>query len=72
VKGMDHMVRTMFNSTSATLPEAVRMASLTPAQRAGMGDRTGSLEAGKAADILALTEALEVERVFIGGKEFAC
>ncbi len=69
VKGMDHMVRTMAASSSASLHEVIRMASLTPAQRVGMGDRTGSLECGKAADILVLTEALEVERVFMGGEE---
>ena len=31
--GMDHMVRQMRRSTGATLPEVVRMASLTPAER---------------------------------------
>ncbi len=69
VKGMDHMVRTMAAVTSASLPEVIRMASLTPAQRVGMVDHTGSLEPGKIADILVLTDALEVERVFLGGHE---
>jgi N-acetylglucosamine-6-phosphate deacetylase len=71
VKGMDHMVRTMAASTSASLPEVIRMASLTPAQRVGMGDRAGSLEPGKDADILVLTEALQVERVFLAGEEYS-
>ncbi len=71
VKGMDHMVRTMLKSTTASLPEVIRMASLTPAERVGMGDRIGSLAFGKRADILVLTEALEVQRVFMGGEEYA-
>lgn len=67
VTGMDHMVRTMARSTSASLAEVVRMASLTPAERAGIASETGSLETGKLADILVLSEDLAVERVFIGG-----
>jgi N-acetylglucosamine-6-phosphate deacetylase len=64
------MVRTMLKSTTASLPDVIRMASLTPAERVGMGDRIGSLALGKRADILVLTESLEVERVFIGGEEY--
>jgi N-acetylglucosamine-6-phosphate deacetylase len=71
VKGMDHMVRTMKASTSASLAEVVRMASLTPAERAGIGHETGNLEPGKRADVLVLNESLEVERVFVSGQEFA-
>jgi N-acetylglucosamine-6-phosphate deacetylase len=71
VKGMDHMVRTMAASTTASLAEAIRMASLTPAQRAGMDNRIGSLEPGKVADILVLNDALEVERVYLAGVELA-
>jgi N-acetylglucosamine-6-phosphate deacetylase len=75
VKGMDHMVRTMFASMAAsggaTLPEVIRMASLTPAQRVGMETQTGSLEAGKVADILVLSDTLAVERVFLGGVEYS-
>jgi N-acetylglucosamine-6-phosphate deacetylase len=72
VKGMDHMVRTMAAATSASLPEVIRMSSLTPAQRVGMADRVGSLEPGKVADILVLTDTLEVDRVFLAGHEYSC
>ena len=67
VVGMDTMVRRMATATSASLPEVVRMASLTPAKRAGIADQIGSLEAGKLADILVLTSDLEVEQVYLGG-----
>ncbi len=70
VVGMDAMVRNMVAMTSAGIVEAVRMATLTPAERAGIGGSTGSLEAGKRSDILLLDRSLEVKRVFIAGVEF--
>ena len=42
VSGMDRMVRTMVGATSASLPEAVRMASLTPAELAGVAGRSAA------------------------------
>ena len=46
------------------------MASLTPAQRAGKGvNRVGSLEVGKQADMLVLTDKLEVRASFFPGKK---
>ena len=69
VVGMDHMVRTMLSAGAASLPDVIRMASLTPAERTGLAD-TGSLERGKRADILVLSETLQVERIFIGGVEY--
>ncbi len=70
VRGMDHMVRTMAAAGAASPPGSVRMASLTPAERVGMESDIGSLAPGKRADILVLSESLQVERVFIGGEEF--
>ncbi|WP_395735556.1 N-acetylglucosamine-6-phosphate deacetylase [Prosthecobacter sp.] len=69
VVGLDHMVRHMKKSTSATLADAVRMASLTPAERTGMARSCGSLEKGKLADVLVLNRRLEVQRTFISGVE---
>lgn len=69
VVGMDHMMRHMKKNTSATLPEAVRMASLTPAERTGIARSCGSLEKGKLADVLVINRRLEVQRTFIGGVE---
>ncbi|MCR9294134.1 MAG: amidohydrolase family protein [bacterium] len=67
VVGMDHMVRHMRQSTTASLPEVIRMASLTPARRAGISDRTGSLQVGKQADLLILNSELEIQRVIARG-----
>jgi N-acetylglucosamine-6-phosphate deacetylase len=63
------MVRHMLKNTTATLPEVFCMASLTPADRTGIAQQTGSLEISKLADILILGKHLDVVRVFVGGRE---
>lgn len=70
IMGMDHMVRTMARATKAPLQDVIRMATLTPAERSGIARKVGSLEKGKAADLLVLDKKLAVKRVFIGGQEF--
>jgi N-acetylglucosamine-6-phosphate deacetylase len=70
IVGMDTMMRNMARMTSAGEVDAIRMATLTPADRVGMAAEIGSLEAGKRADVLILSRALDVQRVFIGGEEF--
>jgi N-acetylglucosamine-6-phosphate deacetylase len=67
IVGMDHMVRHMKKVTSASLPEVVRMASLTPAQRVGIADETGSITVGKRADLVVLNRRLQVGKVFVRG-----
>ena len=69
IMGMDTMVRTMARATRAALPDVIRMASLTPAERAGVARQVGSLAQGKLADVLVLDRKLAVKRVFIGGCE---
>jgi N-acetylglucosamine-6-phosphate deacetylase len=68
VMGMDHCVRTMHFAAGVPLPEAVRMASLTPARILGAGEEIGSLVAGKRADFVVLDGALNVRRVYVGGE----
>lgn len=69
IVGLDTMVRNMKAMTTAPLPEVIRMASLTPAERAGIGSEVGSLAPGKRADVLVLDQRLRVKRVFLGGEE---
>jgi len=71
VVGLDTMVRIMKSATNATLPEVVRMASLTPARRAGIARQVGSLQVGRRADVLVLNRRLEIQRIFVGGREFS-
>ena len=55
-------------SVGVPLPEAVRMASLTPARVIGVADRKGSLEAGKDADIAIFNEDFSAWRTLINGR----
>jgi N-acetylglucosamine-6-phosphate deacetylase len=66
---MDQMVRTMHGATRADLPTVIRLASLTPAERAGIASECGSLAVGKRADILLLSRRLAIRRVFLEGVE---
>jgi len=50
------------------LPDASAMASTTPARVLGLGDRTGALSAGLAADLVVLSPDLEVKRVMRAGR----
>ncbi len=68
VVGLDTMVQNMKAATSASLPDVIRMASLTPAERAGVAAEVGSLTPGKRADILVLDPRLRVKRVFLSGE----
>jgi N-acetylglucosamine-6-phosphate deacetylase len=67
VAGMDRVVRQMRRDTSASLADVIRMASLTPAERAGIAAEVGSLERGKRADLVVLSPRLAVRRVVVGG-----
>lgn len=67
IVSMDHMIRHMKAGTTATLPEVIRMASLTPAERTGIARQTGSLQAGKRADIVILSPELMVRKVVARG-----
>ena len=66
---LETMVRNMATLTGAPLHDVVRMATLTPSERAGIADEAGSLEAGKQADVVILDARLKVRRVFLGGTE---
>lgn len=67
VVALDTMVRVMKRDTPAPLEQIIRMASLTPAERAGVARSVGSLEVGKRADVLILDAELNVKRVFVNG-----
>jgi N-acetylglucosamine-6-phosphate deacetylase len=65
---MIDLVRTMTQLAPAPLFEAVRMASLTPATILGIDDRFGSIQKGKAADLVLFDDRFAVQRVWIGGR----
>lgn len=67
IRALDHMVRTMVRA-GVPLEQTVRMASLTPAERAGIAQEAGSLAVGKRADLVLLDAGLRVKRVFVAGE----
>jgi N-acetylglucosamine-6-phosphate deacetylase len=60
-------VRFMHNVVGIDLSEALRMASLYPAQAIGQSHRLGRFANGTAADIVALSDDLGIGSVWIGG-----
>jgi len=68
VRGMDFMVRHVYQRVGTDLVTAVRMASLTPAEILGLQQDFGSLEPGKRADIVVFNPRIEIQRVFVAGE----
>lgn len=68
IRGMDFMVQTMLQQTRVPLVDVIRMATLTPAERAKVDGQVGSLEVGKRADLLVLDEAFRIDTIYLGGE----
>ncbi|MFC8687098.1 N-acetylglucosamine-6-phosphate deacetylase [Brevibacillus porteri] len=66
---LNRAVGNMVTLSGVSLPDAVEMASLTPASILGFGDRKGRLAAGYDADIIVLNEQFDVTMTFVAGKE---
>lgn len=54
--------------TGSSLAEAIAAASLAPARVLGLGDRKGSVEVGKDADLILLDDAPELWATIVGGE----
>lgn len=65
---MDEAVRNMIAFTGCSLAEAVRMASLTPAEVLGMDDRLGHIKSGYPANLVILDADLHVQATLIEGQ----
>ena len=65
---MIQVVRTMVQQVGIPLHEAVRMATLNPAQALGLEAHKGSLTPGADADLVTFTPDLQVTRTFIAGR----
>jgi len=64
---MDRAVRNMMRHTGAGLVDAFIMASLNPAKVLKLDREMGSLEKGKLANLVIVSEAIEVDRVMLRG-----
>ncbi|WP_411502202.1 N-acetylglucosamine-6-phosphate deacetylase [Brevibacillus centrosporus] len=65
---LNRAVGNMVTLSGVPLPEAVEMASLTPATILGIADRKGRLAAGYDADIVILDKAFQVQATFVAGQ----
>lgn len=68
---LDKAVANVINFSCCGLPEACKMASLTPAKVIKAEDRKGSVTEGKDADLVVLDEKLKVSAVFVSGKYYS-
>jgi alpha-D-ribose 1-methylphosphonate 5-triphosphate diphosphatase len=70
---MLHAIFVLATQELLTLPQAVRLVTLNPAQAVGLGDEYGSLEVGKVADVILVRLSWQgvpaVQRLFVGGEE---
>ena len=64
---MIQAVRNIKSHTGLSLPEIIKMASLTPASAIGMEFERGSIEVGKKADLVLLDENLQIQETWIDG-----
>ena len=65
---MNGDVKNMVELVGISLRDAVKMATVNPARRIGFGDRKGSLEVGKDADITIVDDQLNVYTTMVRGR----
>ncbi|MFB3881692.1 MAG: N-acetylglucosamine-6-phosphate deacetylase [Armatimonadota bacterium] len=65
---LDQGVRNIVKFTRASIADAIRMATLTPARSIGLANRKGSIEPGKDADLIILDRDLNVVSTMVGGE----
>jgi N-acetylglucosamine-6-phosphate deacetylase len=63
----DQALRTFLHHTGATLSDAVRSLTLSPARVVGLDDKLGSIESGKIADLVLLNRDLQPVWTMING-----
>jgi N-acetylglucosamine-6-phosphate deacetylase len=68
VATFDRLVRNMVYVAGVNLPEAVRMASTTPARIMGVDDKKGSIAIGKDADLVIFDAQINVSTTMVNGR----
>lgn len=64
----DRLVRNMVRLAGATLPDAVKMATETPARILGLQETIGRVEPGRRADLVLFDEEVNVKLVLVDGE----
>ena len=65
---LDRAIRNVMNFAGWPLQQAVKLATLNPAQRLGISDQRGLLALGRRADLVVLTPEGQVAHTIIGGE----
>ena len=65
---LNQMVPVLLDAVGVSLPEAVRMVTLTPARIIGVDQRKGSIEPGKDADLVVIDETIQVHLTMVKGQ----
>jgi N-acetylglucosamine-6-phosphate deacetylase len=65
---LDRAIRNVMNFAGWQLQQAIKLATLNPAQRLGISDQRGLLAPGRQADLVVLTPKGEVVHTIIGGE----
>lgn len=65
---LDQACKNIMEATNCGIAQAFLMAATNPAKVVGMYDEIGSVEPGKAADLVFVTDRFQVQRVLVGGK----
>lgn len=63
------LIQVMAEKAEIPVADCVRMAATNPARLMGIDDRVGSIERGKAADLILFDEYFRLHSVWIGGKQ---
>lgn len=66
---IDNAIRNVMTHTPWGLCQAVRMASLTPAELLGIDHRVGSLRKGKTANLVIMDDAVNIKKVILHGED---
>jgi N-acetylglucosamine-6-phosphate deacetylase len=64
----DRLVRNMLHKGEVPLTDTIKMITSTPARIIGVSDTTGSLTAGKDADIVIFDEDIQIRKTIIQGR----
>lgn len=62
------LIQVMAEKAGVSVADAVRMAATNPARLMGIDDRVGSIERGKAADLILFDDRFRLHSVWIGGR----
>lgn len=65
---MDRAVQNVVNFAGVSVPEAIKMATIVPAEAMGLRGRKGELVPGADADMVLLNSCLEVQMTIVGGR----